>query len=86
MTTITITRTLDDDFWIDAENQSNLSDAELIDTVKGDMEALLDGAIWTVTRNQSFCSARLCHVPPTPDEFCLLAEGHNGLHSWDVAA
>jgi hypothetical protein len=51
MTTITITKMLDDDFWIDSESRSNLTDAELIDTVKGEMEALLDGACWSVDRD-----------------------------------
>ena len=53
MTSITITKTLDDDFWIDSESQENLTDAELIETIKGEMEAFLDGACWTVNRDKA---------------------------------
>lgn len=50
MTTITITKNLDDT-WADEETLSNMSDAEVLALVQEDLTELVDGACWSVERS-----------------------------------
>lgn len=49
MITVTVSKTLDD-FWADEATLANLTDGEILALVQEDLVAFVDGACWTVDR------------------------------------
>ena len=47
---VTVTKELDNDFWATPEQFAEMTDQDVVDLVKEDVIAFLDGACWTVDR------------------------------------